>query len=727
MKYLRTILLITLMLGATAHAVNKQVLDDTNMSLGARSLGMGRTYAATVGDGHSVFLNPASLGSLKNNSLTLSGSQMMDGDLYWFYGGGSFLLNPRTSLGLGVIYSNESGGNIRDNTNSSLGQSISLSDMTMLLAFGHRMSMPWFDCRPENLFVGARLKYITHSYQGLGQSSDGMNLDAGAIWETNSHLRVGAEVKDLLGTKLNTQGYSENFDTRTQLGVQWDIMEKDSLWDIAGHTLMLSLDSSYSSSTSWLWHGGAEWKVGQNLDLRAGYYQEMEYLLNSPTGVANNYFSFGLGYQLGVYHLNYAFQPQDSIRGMNHYVGVVVYEHEYAGVKLDVLEPKDKTFTFFEQVRFRGSLQPATCVRINGQMFRVSENRQFEALMPLNPGRNPFLVEACDDDANAIPDIKKELTVYRPLYRMQAAFDRPQDKTVTYDVRTTINGVIKPEFELQTTEFSQAEVQARSQKAFDEYRTARNLDFTKGLLRIDGRPVTMDSQGRFQSQRNLTLAKNKIETHYEYAPEKQDNYKDYRILRLKQFDDLAQKDPQRRMIEELGTLVLVTTANQKRFEPAYMLKRKELGSYLVSAYHSDLQNASKEPREYVKSVNDEKAFVEYMKQHRSDKTVVFYPDKKFRPNQISTRAEGISLFARFNEQLQPLPTQNYSATFEDLSKKHWVYPVVAKTQTQKLLVGYNIKEFVPRNALTKRDLAMLLLRTQLIKSKVADLYDWESY
>src|SRR6185369_5113248 len=108
----------------------------------------------------------------------------------------------------------------------------------------------------------------------------------------------------------------------------------------------------------------------------------------------------------------------------------------------------------------------------------------------------------------------------------------------------------------------------------------------------------------------LKLGRNKFIVEYYDDDDELVERKVIRILRLKQFSDIPKDYYVRKTIEEVGTLQLITTPNQKIFEPGYEVDRKEFVSYLVDLYKR--AEIKIEPRETVSSVHTEDEFNEFL-------------------------------------------------------------------------------------------------------------------
>lgn len=86
-----------------------------------------------------------------------------------------------------------------------------------------------------------------------------------------------------------------------------------------------------------------------------------------------------------------------------------------------------------------------------------------------------------------------------------------------------------------------------------------------------------------------------------------------------------------------------------------------------------------------------------------------YPDGTFKPEKLVTRAEAAKMIA-FDLQLNFIDHQQTSPTFKDVQKDDWYYQPVTALTNAGIIDGYQDGTFKPNQAITRAELAFLLVR-----------------
>jgi len=422
--------------GPIAYGISKTTLDPTDVAIGATALSLGQSYVTRTNDGHGIFLNPGTLGSMRKNSLTFTGSQYI-GEVFRFYGGGTMPLDQDSSWGAGLIYSDAGGGNIRDINNQTLGAAISFLDATALIGYGRRMPVPFSNSRLKNLMFGANLKVFNKNFSGVSGGASGLNADVGFIYKFSSMINLGVHLKNVMGNQLlgtNSSSVTEALERHINLGASFSLFGPSRLFpNITDQKLLISTDLSTLNGENLL-HMGAEWQPMKQVALRGGLYQSID-ATGTNTFATNWHLSMGVGYTVGNYHFNYAYHPNEFLdNSASHIFTMTIFESSPSMYKMQLLEPKDKTITYAATANVVGFLVYNNgYVRVNGneiQMDSVSSNR-FDAAIPLKLGRNKLFVEYFNDDDELVS------TASFRILRLKQFADIPRD----YYVRKTIEEV----------------------------------------------------------------------------------------------------------------------------------------------------------------------------------------------------------------------------------------------------------------------------------------------
>lgn len=306
--------LIWLGIGSTAFAQVQNnggldAFDFVHISSYARAIAVGGAYTALGDDVGSIYYNPAGLGSVLTNEVTMTYLMMYQGLSYEslafaypidpvFHGLGGTLGISVNMLQSGLIPKTDDTGVLNPNSNFSVG------DDLFTFSYAHTLG--------NDFEAGLTFKYIEQQIDVV--SSSILAVDAGVLFSPgNDGVRVGVDLKNISDT---ISGYSLPFSLNTGISFrQYGFFVKQD--DIA-----LTIDSSFplQIQDSLQVNVGGEYDlkwVGSRLSLRAGY----SFLGTTDlTGIG---LSAGAGYGIDfgglVVFLDYAYTPADIFGDSNQF------------------------------------------------------------------------------------------------------------------------------------------------------------------------------------------------------------------------------------------------------------------------------------------------------------------------------------------------------------------------------------------------------------------------
>jgi hypothetical protein len=316
------ILVIALSTSLFAQDTYKYAGEFLNIGAGARALGMGGAFVAVADDGTTTYWSPGGLPSLKSKEISFMYCQqfkslVQTNFISYVYPKSKWGAFGISWLRLGVDdipktgYLDANQNNMQDFDDKNDNGVKDPGEMYL----EHPIQVGTFDDIEEGFFLtyganlsdkfsaGLNVKYIR---QLLAQnSSTGIGLDIGGIYEVFKDFKVGFNVQDVTKTKLKWDSASKHEDViplSFKFGSAYtkEISALKSLM-----TVSWSLDTKYGTEM----HYGLEWWIANILALRFG--------LN------NGEMSVGTGLRLATFQVDYAFIGHDDL-GNTHRISTSV-------------------------------------------------------------------------------------------------------------------------------------------------------------------------------------------------------------------------------------------------------------------------------------------------------------------------------------------------------------------------------------------------------------------
>jgi len=308
-KYIVAIL-IFLTLAGMAIASGKNSLDLGIAGVGARPMGMGRSFVAVADDSNAIFQNPGGLGMIRTWGITSMTTKVLRKADYRLLGG--IIPTRFGTFGLGCISMNTPAGYLTtDRASLASAVPISYNSSFIYLSYGYDLSQSFKASNLGKMGVGCNLKLINNGFNGVaGATGSGVEADLG--------LMIKSERANF-GITLTNAGAGNN--------VEWGSGAKDEVPAIIKlglslnprSDLLVAIDAENSTiKQPMLMHGGVEWSPLQVLKLRAGLDQEP-----SGTGSAATNITAGLGVNMNGFRFDYAYRS-DALQNANsnHYISI---------------------------------------------------------------------------------------------------------------------------------------------------------------------------------------------------------------------------------------------------------------------------------------------------------------------------------------------------------------------------------------------------------------------
>ncbi|MFH1347754.1 MAG: S-layer homology domain-containing protein [Candidatus Margulisiibacteriota bacterium] len=270
----------------------------------------------------------------------------------------------------------------------------------------------------------------------------------------------------------------------------------------------------------------------------------------------------------------------------------------------------------------------------------------------------------------------------------ELAVYNPYDKTIVYSDVIAVEGFVKGNNQVE-------KILVNNKKAF----IYSNGIFVSGVFLKIGKN-TLDIVALDK--------KNKI-----LAEEKK------RLLRLKTFKDLGDDQWSSSSVEQLATLGIISGYPDGNFLPNNSITRAEIVAWIVKLLTSEV--AAHESDKFSDITPSHWAY-RYIILADENGLITGYPDGSFRPSNTITRMEALAIVARFME--LPVYADVEKSPFVDVSPDYWGFPIIISAEKAGLLTYIKSAYLGPADQISRGEVAVLLSKTELVKEKTGDLYNF---
>ncbi|MCX5726428.1 MAG: S-layer homology domain-containing protein [Candidatus Saganbacteria bacterium] len=240
-------------------------------------------------------------------------------------------------------------------------------------------------------------------------------------------------------------------------------------------------------------------------------------------------------------------------------------------------------------------------------------------------------------------------------------------------------------------------------------------------VKVEGLPVTIDKNGYFYANVSVKIGKNAILVEGFGREDKKTDTLIHKLLRLRAFQDVPEGYWNKRTIEYLGTIGILTGYPDGTFRPNETINRAEETTILIRSKFTEVATPETAP---FNDVPLSHWAARYLSKAREEYIAKGYPDGTFRPSNVVNRVEGVTLTARFAN--LPEPETIIEAPFIDLPGRHWASRIVTAAKRAGLLQYLAGKPFEPTKGLTRAEGGEVLSKTPFSKEKINDLLNFDA-
>lgn len=241
-------------------------------------------------------------------------------------------------------------------------------------------------------------------------------------------------------------------------------------------------------------------------------------------------------------------------------------------------------------------------------------------------------------------------------------------------------------------------------------------------IRVNGIKLSLSARGEFQTDVSLKVGKNTIMVDGVDSQGKPVASLKLRVLRLITYPDVTKDYWAQEQIGYVGTLGIIQGYPDGSFKPEGNITRAELSTLLIRTAASGDANVPAAIGLLFPDVPLQHWAAKYINLAANRGIVKGYPDGKFKPAANITRAEGLSMIARFGGVKEIAYAGN---EFSDVKASHWASPVIAGAFREGMLLHFKSQPFEPNKKLDRAESVELLYRSAPVVNLVNDLKNFD--
>jgi hypothetical protein len=455
-----------------------------SIGVGARSIGMGRTYVGVAEDGDALFMNPAGIARATNPKISSMYTSLLN-DVNYTVIGGVYPYGEKSAIGAGIINSFTGDIILADSDGTSSGTGSWSNTVIFLSGATYLNTFPALKHISKDILVGGSFKYF--SVGGAGENDvatvtdsagTGYGADFGLLYPATDYMTLGLNYQNVLASKLTrSTGRNEDIPANLKVGAKLCLLgrEGQSYTTHGSRRLFLNADYDFNPGTDNGLHYGLEFWPVSNLAFR--------------TGIDGNDVTAGIGVRLAGIEFNYAYHPYSGISENATSFFSISYlgEARKRELRVHLDKPKDKAIIYDDHIEVSGRVEVISgdetqgapgmvSIKANGVNLPLKEDLTFSADIPVDKvGKKLVLFEATDTAGDYTA---QELR----LVRLVSFDDVPQGYWAKMPIENTgtvglvegyPDGTFKPERALTRAELATLLVRAKGIKLPD--RSARKV------------------------------------------------------------------------------------------------------------------------------------------------------------------------------------------------------------------------------------------------------------
>ncbi len=398
--------------------------DITRLGVGARPLGMGKTFTGLSDDISAMYTNPGGLGKLHElQALTMSGS---------FANLANYLTVAAvvpTKMGtFGIGYSGTGMGfstPALDLVEIATGEYRVLPSTTETVTYNYNnyviaLAYGTTFFRPE-LSAGATFKIFAEGISGTSSANaHGYDMDLGLHYKPNQALSLGVLTRNVIPASMGGKitWNTEQVSTLPMSYVLGANLKLTALKDAGDINVMLDYEHKpYQAALPGSWHTGVEWWITPAFAVRGGVDQDV---VGRGTGTdleLSSNSTAGLSLNFGGLRFDYAYHQYNHLaENDTHYFSIVYAYEPPKRIPIEIVSPKDKSVVNQAKVTVTGNAKDRSIavLKINNRIVPLDlKSRSFSTEVEMKLAKNTIWVAGYDVKGKLVD--KKRIRVLRLL------------------------------------------------------------------------------------------------------------------------------------------------------------------------------------------------------------------------------------------------------------------------------------------------------------------------
>lgn len=667
MKRIIYICICLTILASSSIAQNSGIAVDPSLSIyGARPLGMGKAFLALSDDFNGIFFNPAGINKVERLQISATSRRLFFDETAYSLAG--FVLpTAGGTFGLSIVDAAVGGSyaTVRDPVSGRITLSpsqepISYDNNVVLITYSTKMR--------KDISLGTNIKLYNQSLSGnnIGYRGTGTNFDIGALWEPSflPYLKTGLAMQNIFATSIKWTTSSEAEDKLpgyTKIGAMLNVLgsKEVSLYKHP-HKLRVALDFDLPRDVL-AQDNSLLWHLG------AEWSPEIENLwlrggLEKDLSGATN-LSLGVGYIKEGFGFDYAYYARGN--------GLAADNPHYFSLTYVGKPPADLR----------------KIVRTNLITNKTPSDRHI----------------TIDRGIPVAGTVGYRIDKYMP---QSITIASPEVRTITNEATGNVT------YEIVAKEFTKTELILIT----SETSTIEGLfKVTVNNIETQANAGTSSFKGFYPS---LEAGRNVLRfTAYTTPETKPYAEQDYRVLLFTPFKDVTMEYWAIEPIALISTLKIIQGYPDNTFKPEKGITRGELVTLLVRTLRVPLESAE---TPVFKDVTKKHWAAAYIHTGAKLGLINGYPDNTFKPNKVLTRAEGVTVLARFADLAKQ--AQNSILPYPDLKANYWANVFIRDAKAAGML-KYIKTIFEPDRHFTRAEATEVLYRTPKVQRKVDAFWD----